>query len=109
MESIRGVIGFGKTVAAGSFAGAAKALGVTPVALSKNVQRLERQLGVRVLHYPNRRNLPARVRTFVEFLLDQLRKNPDLAADAQTLLAPFLPREQSVFVGRAQRARRFPP
>ena len=55
MESIRGVIGFVQTVAAGSFAGAAKKLGVTPVAVSKNVQRLERQLGVRLLQRSTRK------------------------------------------------------
>src|SRR2546430_15741812 len=49
MQSIRGVLGFVKTVAAGSFAGAARALGISAVAVSKNVQRLERQLGVRLL------------------------------------------------------------
>src|SRR5471030_3047126 len=54
VESIRGVIGFVKTVAAGSFAGAAKDLGVTPVAVSKNVQRLEQQLGVRLLQRSTR-------------------------------------------------------
>ena len=43
IDSIRGVVGFVETVAAGSFAGAAKALGVTPVAVSKNVQRLEQK------------------------------------------------------------------
>jgi DNA-binding transcriptional LysR family regulator len=42
------------------------------------------------IHYPNRRNLPVRVRTFVEFLLERLRCNPDLGADAQALLAPFV-------------------
>ena len=55
VESIRGVVGFVRTVAAGSFAGAAKALGVTPVAVSKNVQRLERQLGVRLLQRSTRK------------------------------------------------------
>src|SRR5258708_14479981 len=55
IESIRGMLGFVRTVAAGSFAGAAKALGVTPVAVSKNVQRLERQLGVRLLHRSTRK------------------------------------------------------
>ena len=54
-ESIRGVISFVRTVAAGSFAGAAKQLGVTPVAVSKNVQRLERQLGVRLLQRSTRK------------------------------------------------------
>ena len=55
MESIRGVLGFVKTVAAGSFAGAAKELGVTPVAVSKNVQRLEKELGVRLLQRSTRK------------------------------------------------------
>ncbi len=55
VESIRGVVGFVRTVAAGSFAGAAKALGVTPVAVSKNVQRLERELGVRLLQRSTRK------------------------------------------------------
>ena len=55
LESIRGVVGFVRTVAAGSFAGAAKALGVSPVAVSKNVQRLERQLGVRLLQRSTRK------------------------------------------------------
>ena len=55
LESIRGMIGFVRTVAAGSFAGAAKELGVSPVAVSKNVQRLERQLGVRLLQRSTRK------------------------------------------------------
>jgi DNA-binding transcriptional LysR family regulator len=55
VESIRGVIGFVRTVAAGSFAGAAKELGVSPVAVSKNVQRLERRLGVRLLQRSTRK------------------------------------------------------
>jgi DNA-binding transcriptional LysR family regulator len=38
------------------------------------------------IHYPNRRNLPARVRSFVEFLLQQLRGHPDLTTDADTLI-----------------------
>jgi len=42
------------------------------------------------LHYPNRRQLPARVRSFVNFLLESLRKNPDLGSDAQSLVAPFV-------------------
>ena len=55
VESIRGVVGFVRTVAAGSFAGAAKALGVSAVAVSKNVQRLEHQLGVRLLQRSTRK------------------------------------------------------
>lgn len=55
MKSIRGVVGFVRTVEAGSFAGAAKTLGITPVAVSKSVQRLERQLGVRLLQRSKRK------------------------------------------------------
>jgi len=65
VESIRGVVGFVRTVAAGSFAGAAKTLGVSPVAVSKNVQRLERQLGVRLLQRSTRKlNLTEEGRLF---------------------------------------------
>ena len=67
LESIRGVVGFVRTVAAGSFAGAAKKLGVTPVAVSKNVQRLERQLGVRLLQRSTRKlSLTEEGRVFYE-------------------------------------------
>jgi DNA-binding transcriptional LysR family regulator len=55
VKSIRGVIGFVRAVEAGSFASAAKKLGITPVAVSKNVQRLERQLGVRLLQRSTRK------------------------------------------------------
>jgi DNA-binding transcriptional LysR family regulator len=55
MKSIRGVVGFVRTVEAGSFAGAAKKLGITPVAVSKNVQRLEQYLGVRLLQRSTRK------------------------------------------------------
>jgi DNA-binding transcriptional LysR family regulator len=67
VESIRGVIGFVRTVAAGSFAGAAKELGVSSVAVSKNVQRLERRLGVRLLQRSTRKlNLTEEGRLFYE-------------------------------------------
>jgi DNA-binding transcriptional LysR family regulator len=39
------------------------------------------------LHYPNRKNLPARTRVFVDFLLDELGREPDLQTNAQTLIA----------------------
>jgi LysR family transcriptional regulator, transcriptional activator for dmlA len=55
IESIRGVIGFVRTVAAGSFAGAARELGVSAVAVSKNVERLEQRLGVRLLQRSTRK------------------------------------------------------
>jgi DNA-binding transcriptional LysR family regulator len=55
MKGIRGVVGFVQTVEAGSFAGAAKKLGISAVAVGKNVQRLELELGVRLLQRSTRR------------------------------------------------------
>src|SRR5262245_24860162 len=75
VESIRGVVGFVRTVAAGSFAAAAKQLGVSPVAVSKNVQRLERQLGVRLLQRSTRKlSLTDEGRLFYERCAAPLRE-----------------------------------
>jgi DNA-binding transcriptional LysR family regulator len=75
IESVRGVIGFVQTVAAGSFAGAAKQLGVSPVAVSKNVQRLERRLGVRLLQRSTRKlSLTEEGRLFYERCIGPLRE-----------------------------------
>lgn len=48
MESLRGMVSFVQTAREGSFAAAAKALGISAVAVSRNVGRLEKQLGVRL-------------------------------------------------------------
>jgi DNA-binding transcriptional LysR family regulator len=48
MESLRGMVSFVQTARAGSFVRAAEALGVTAVAVGRNVSRLEAQLGVRL-------------------------------------------------------------
>ncbi len=75
VESIRGLIGFVRTVAAGSFAGAAKELGVSAVAVSKNVQRLERRLGVRLLQRSTRKlSLTDEGRLFYERCTGPLRE-----------------------------------
>jgi len=42
------------------------------------------------IHYPNRRHLPTRVRSFVNFMLGRFRKSPDLVSDPQVLVAPYL-------------------
>jgi DNA-binding transcriptional LysR family regulator len=55
LKSIRGILGFVRTVEAGSFSAAGKALGISAVAVGKNVQRLERQLGVRLLQRSTRK------------------------------------------------------
>jgi DNA-binding transcriptional LysR family regulator len=75
VENVRGVIGFVRTVGAGSFAGAAKELGVSPVAVSKNVQRLERRLGVRLLQRSTRKlGLTEEGRLFYERCVGPLRE-----------------------------------
>jgi len=42
------------------------------------------------IHYVSRKHLPARVKAFVNFMLEHLRRNPDLTSDPQSLLAPFI-------------------
>jgi DNA-binding transcriptional LysR family regulator len=75
MKSIRGVVGFVRAVEAGSFAGAARKLGITPVAVSKNVQRLERQLGVRLLQRSTRKlSLTQEGRAYYERCTGPLRE-----------------------------------
>jgi DNA-binding transcriptional LysR family regulator len=75
VKGIRGVVGFVQTVEAGSFAGAAKKLGITPVAVSKNVQRLERQLGIRLLQRSTRKlSLTEEGRAYYERCIGPLRE-----------------------------------
>ena len=74
MDSIRGVLGFVRTVEQGSFTGAARVLGVTPVAVSQNVRRLERDLGVRLLLRSTRRlGVTEEGRLLYERCVDPLR------------------------------------
>jgi DNA-binding transcriptional LysR family regulator len=49
MESLRGILNFARTAELGSFAAAARELGITAVAVSQNISRLEASLGVRLL------------------------------------------------------------
>jgi DNA-binding transcriptional LysR family regulator len=48
MQSLRGILNFTRTAELGSFAAAARELGVSPVAISQNISRLEHGLGVRL-------------------------------------------------------------
>jgi DNA-binding transcriptional LysR family regulator len=41
------------------------------------------------LYYPNRKNLPARTRSFVDFVLERLRQEDDLHTPPGVLVAPF--------------------
>lgn len=55
MESLRGMVSFVQTARCGSFARAADVLGVSAVAVSRNVARLEAQLNVRLFARTTRR------------------------------------------------------
>jgi len=55
VRNVRNVAAFVNVVSAGSFSAAAVTLGVTPAAVSKSVQNLERELGVRLLNRSTRR------------------------------------------------------
>ena len=66
---------FVRTVEAGSFAGAARKLGITPVAVSKNVLRLEQRLGVRLLQRSTRKlSLTEEGRQYYERCVGPLRE-----------------------------------
>lgn len=55
MEAFNLLESFVASAQAGSFSAAARQLGLTPAALSKNVARLEKQLGLRLFHRSTRR------------------------------------------------------
>lgn len=74
-DSMRGVLSFVKTVSSGSFVAAARELGITPVAVSKNVVRLERELGVRLLQRSTRKlGVTREGQLFYERCADPLRE-----------------------------------
>jgi DNA-binding transcriptional LysR family regulator len=75
MKSLKGIESFIEVAAAGSFSAAAKQLGVSAVAVSKNVATLERQLGVRLFQRTTRKlNLTAEGQTFYAQCLGPLRE-----------------------------------
>jgi DNA-binding transcriptional LysR family regulator len=51
------------------------------------------------IHYVTRKHLAARVKAFVNFMLEHLRGNPDLTSDPQMLLAPFVTRPGTTHEG----------
>jgi DNA-binding transcriptional LysR family regulator len=55
MKQLQGLLALIEIGAAGSFAGAARRLGLTPAAVSKSLARLEEQLGVRLVQRSTRR------------------------------------------------------
>lgn len=54
MSSLQGLVAFAETATRGSFAEAARALGLSPSAVAKSVGRLEDSLGLRLLHRTTR-------------------------------------------------------
>ena len=54
MAHMQGLVAFAETVRQGSFASAARELGLTPSAVAKSVARLEADLGLRLLHRTTR-------------------------------------------------------
>jgi hypothetical protein len=54
----------------------------------------------------SRKHVPVRVKAFVNFMLEQLRGNPDLTSDPQALLAPFVGLAVKPAAGAPRPARR---
>jgi DNA-binding transcriptional LysR family regulator len=75
MKSLKGIASFVAVASTGSFAAAAKQLGVSAVAVSKNVATLERQLGVRLFQRTTRKlSLTPEGHTFYRQCLGPLRE-----------------------------------
>src|SRR5437764_14446790 len=55
MAQLQHLVSFVQTAEHGSFSAAARVLGITPAGVSKNVARLESDLGVRLFHRSTRR------------------------------------------------------
>jgi DNA-binding transcriptional LysR family regulator len=75
MKSLKGIESFIEVASLGSFSAAAKQLGVSAVAVSKNIATLERQLSVRLFQRTTRKlSLTPEGRTFYEQCLRPLRE-----------------------------------
>ena len=75
MKSLKGIESFIEVASTGSFSAAAKQLGVSAVAVSKNVATLERQLGVRLFQRTTRKiNLTVEGQGYYEQCLGPLRE-----------------------------------
>ncbi len=55
MTHLQHLVSFVQTAEHGSFSAAARVLGLTPAGVSKNVARLEAELGMRLFHLSTRR------------------------------------------------------
>jgi DNA-binding transcriptional LysR family regulator len=75
---------FAHVIAAGSFTGAARALGLSRSAVSERVMRLERRLGVHLLHRTTRRLALTSAGELLRKPCTDLIANADLATEAAT-------------------------
>lgn len=74
MKNLQGLVSFVESAAGGSFTAAAQRLDLTPAAVSKNVMKLESQVGVRLFNRTTRRlTLTAEGAAFAERARDALR------------------------------------
>jgi DNA-binding transcriptional LysR family regulator len=81
MKNLQGLLSFLEAASAGSFTVAAARLDLTPAAVSKNVQKLEAELGVRLFNRSTRRiRLTPEGETFAVQARDALRALDDAVA-----------------------------
>jgi DNA-binding transcriptional LysR family regulator len=81
MRNLQGLVSFVESAGSGSFTSAAARLDLTPAAVSKNVMKLEQQVGVRLFNRTTRRlTLTAEGRDFAERARDALRGLDDAVA-----------------------------
>ena len=103
MDSLRGMVSFVQTARSGSFVRAAQVLGVSAVAVSRNVARLEAKLGLRLFARTTRQlsltaegsELLARCETPLEQLDSAIRQSRDSAGTPEgrervTAVSPFV-------------------
>jgi DNA-binding transcriptional LysR family regulator len=78
MKNLQGLVSFVESAASGSFTAAAQRLDLTPAAVSKNVMKLEQQVGVRLFNRTTRRlTLTAEGEGFAERAREALRSLDD--------------------------------
>ena len=88
MASLTGITNFVRTTKAGSFAAAARELGISAVAVSKNVSALEQTLGVRLFNRSTRAlSLTEEGRAFYERCAEPLRALEDATNSAKSSAA----------------------
>src|SRR5882762_6049714 len=100
LEKTAGLVAFVPTVDSGSFSSAGRFIGSSPSAVSKSVARLERRLGVRLLHRSTRTlSLTAEGTAYYERVAPLLRAIEEaedvvqVAAEAKGLLRVSAPQE----------------